>query len=583
MALAVVWGAGRPAFAQTSGGPVGGPAGVVPASRKAQNLVVIPIHGEIDSQGVMAASVRRRVEMAERAGADALVFDIDSPGGDLSSVLAICNTIKGSTIKNTAAWINHDAYSGGAVVALACREIVINDPANFGDAKVVAGGPLGLTGQAIPRELLKKLLPPLIAEVVDSARRHNQEFGAYLWDEYLVQALVADDVELWLARHKTTGQTVCIDRAELESLFPGVSPGGPARLAGAPGTGSPGPAMGSSPGGDVPAGSPKLAAVANDVAARLTVNSARPTITPQNAAEWEVVEKVTDGTAAATLKAADMVYFRFAANDPATGGTGITPIRNQADLKAFFGAKYVLRYEPSWSEGLVVFLTNIWVRGILIVVFLLAMFVEMTHPGVMAPGAVALIALVALIAPPMLLGMAGWWEVAAIVAGVLLLLVEIFVIPGFGVTGVVGVVLLFAGLVGTFVPAGGGLFPDSPQGKEGLLDGAVVTLLACVTACVGIYLIGRHFGSLPVLGRLVLKTHADDEEVGLLAAMDPDTELAARVGDRGVAITPMRPAGRVQVGERVIDAVAEFGYIPAGAAVKVVSVDGMRVGVDAAG
>jgi membrane-bound serine protease (ClpP class) len=65
----------------------------------------------------------------------------------------------------------------------------------------------------------------------------------------------------------------------------------------------------------------------------------------------------------------------------------------------------------------------------------------------------------------------------------------------------------------------------------------------------------------------------------LLEAMD-DVSSPARVGQTGRAVTPMRPAGRVEVGEVVIDAVAEFGFIEAGASVRVVKVDGMRIAVE---
>jgi len=64
------------------------------------------------------------------------------------------------------------------------------------------------------------------------------------------------------------------------------------------------------------------------------------------------------------------------------------------------------------------------------------MFLEMSHPGVGLPGAIAALALVALLAPPALLGMANWWEIGAIGVGLLLIVVEIFVLPGFGLPGI---------------------------------------------------------------------------------------------------------------------------------------------------
>src|SRR5207253_322939 len=84
--------------------------------------------------------------------------------------------------------------------------------------------------KAIPPELLRKLLPPLISEILDSTRRYNKTFGGYLRDEYLVQAIAANDVELWWVRNKATGQKMAIDREEFEMLFPDKSSSGPTRL-----------------------------------------------------------------------------------------------------------------------------------------------------------------------------------------------------------------------------------------------------------------------------------------------------------------------------------------------------------------
>jgi membrane-bound serine protease (ClpP class) len=109
-------------------------------------------------------------------------------------------------------------------------------------------------------------------------------------------------------------------------------------------------------------------------------------------------------------------------------------------------------------------------------------------------------------------------------------------------------------------------------------------MLAMFTAAVGMYFIARHFGSVPGLGKLVLKDPGTtDESLSFLAAMADDQAPPAAVGDEGVVITPMRPAGRVEVRGRVVDAVAEFGFIDAGARVRVASVDGVRIGVEPIG
>jgi hypothetical protein len=557
----------------------------IPASRAARNVAIITIKGEIDAKGVMAQSVRRRIDAAARDGADAIVFEIDTPGGAVPTVLKICEAIRASPVRNTTAWVNPEAFSGGAVIALACGQILVSDKASFGDAMPIMISPTdmllgGATAPSSP-ELLKKILPPLLSEVTQSARAYNTANGAYLRDEYLVQSIVANDVELWYVRNTTTGVRMCVDRDEFRMLFPDAALGGATRLPSSPSTGKlelPAAEAGKSDIG-VPAGSRKIALAAPETTA--IAPSLRPRITAADAGAWELIDKVKDDSLPAVFKAADMQHYGLSDNVATTvdGRATFTPINTDEDLKAHFGAAAVQRYESNWSESLVDLLTSTIVQGVLVVIFLVAIFVEMTHPGALVPGLVSAAALVLLVAPGLLIGMASWWEVAAILLGILLIGLEILVIPGFGVAGVLGLALLFIGLIGLFVPAGTGPFPDTPEARRDVLRGGATLLLSFGTAGVLMYLVARNFGSLPLLHRLVLQAPLADDASG--SVMEEEFETGVRAGDIGLSITPMRPAGRVQVGERIIDAVAEMGFIEAGCDVRVVKVDGMRVSVEA--
>jgi len=260
-------------------------------------------------------------------------------------------------------------------------------------------------------------------------------------------------------------------------------------------------------------------------------------------------------------------------------------VKNDAELERFFGATHMRRLHASWSERMVAFLRHPAVRGVLIVIFLLAMFVEMSSPGIVLPGAVAAVALVALLAPPLLLGMANWWEVAAIIGGIFLIILEIFIFPGFGVPGVVGLLLLFGGLVGTFTNQGsGGLFPDSAQGQTDMLKGLASVVLAFATSGVGMYFIAKHFVSLPFLGKLVLRDAPAEEDTSgdpLLAVMAVGAE-AIKAGAVGLAMTPLRPAGKAQFGDKLVDVVAGMGFINENEKVKIVEVTPFRIVVERA-
>ncbi len=585
-----------------------GPAGVaqpvaVPASRQADHIAVITVKGPIDR--ITSMSVQRRLQDAADAGVGAIVIEIDSPGGEIGAVLEISAALKASPIPNTVAWVHPQAYSGGAIIALACSEIVTSDPGAMGDAFPVTFGAQGL--KALTPEQRTKLLPPLLQDVTDSARRNG-------YDEFLVQVMVTDGIELWAIRDTQTQRLLLVNEEEYISLF-GVAPArGRPLLGSVPGARTrplseraaprqedappePQDETPSNPETDAPNPDPPapalneddailaesiedlnaaftpagegVADLESDVTDLLSTPTRRPDVATLNASRWEPAGYVCDGTHAVILSAQQMDEF----------GVSSATINTDEELKAFFGAKTLVRADRSWSESLVRFMTSMPVRGVLIVIFLLALFLEMSAPGMIVPGAVALGAAVALLAPPMLIGMAGWWEIVAIVSGVLLIALEILVIPGFGVFGIAGLLLLFGGLVGTFIPDASG-FPAAPGQKNDLLFGVVTILLASATAGVGMYFIGKHLERFPLVSRLIMAGPRDDEEDAAFGAMEPPAPLALCVGQTGRAQTALRPSGRAEFDEQLIDVVSDMGYIEQGEPVRVVSVSEFRVVVE---
>lgn len=580
-----------PQFACAQPAPELSPS-AIPAGRQAKNVAIITIKGEIRS-GISAESFKRRLAEAEASGADALVVELDTPGGEVGAVLEICDAIKSSSIPNTVAWIHPNAYSGGAIIALACRSMVASDPATLGDALPISLNAFGMLNQ-LPEHERQKVLSPLMAEVVDSARRNGH-------DEYLVQGIVSRGVELWLVEEIKTGKRLTIDRAEYETLFGDQPPTSRPRLVSAQSTGLPrqmpsfpGPSPQSPTGTPDPStagqappdqnpsqapalsppdtsyrpASPALEAISKEVSGSQTLGSSRPLFTEADRGGYRLIEYVADGGGPVVMKHGDLTHFGFVDET----------VKNDEQLTAYFGASNVERLDASWSEGVAFWMTKPLIRGVLIVIFLIALFIELTHPGVALPGAIAALALTCLVGPPLMIGMANWWEIAAILVGIGLVAIEIFVLPGFTVFGVVGLVLLFGGLIGTFVrQEPGHLFPDSPGSRDDLLYGVATILLSSVSAVVAMYFIGKHFGSLPILSRLVLDASNDTDE--LIQAMDPTGGVGVRPGETGRTLTPLRPAGRAMVGERVLDVVSDLGFLDAGVPIRVVDASSFRITV----
>lgn len=578
----------------------------IPASRQANRVAVITVEGGIDA--ITAMSVRRRILAAETAGMDAMVFEINSPGGELGAVLEISNLIKSSAIPNTIAWVHPDAYSGGAIVALACNEIVTSSPASMGDAFIVTFGAGGLRGLS-PDERTK-LLPPLMADVTDSARRSG-------YDEYLVQAIVADGIELWLAQEIATGELIAINEAEHRLLFEEEVVRGKPMLAQVTGgiqtyqtpadqaeTDPSGAGEGAADetqdedetavgGGEDRADIPQnqgddlnayrpasetLRDVEREFASSersgelmLEYPSTRAVITAKDRGGYRLVGYITDGSAAIVMRDDQLEYLGFS--------SGV--VGNDEELKSFFGAKELVRVRMSWSEKLVRFMVNPIVRGFLIVVLLLALFVEMIMAGTGIAGAVAVGALVLILGPGAMIGLSGWWELIAIVVGVLCLAIEIFVTPGVGLFGVVGFVALFGGLLGTFVSAGGSM--PNPQMQKDLTTGAATVLLAFITAGIGWWLIIKNAQNLPLFDKFIL-TGATGvggmPQKSMLHAIVAD-DGCVRVGSEGITTTPLYPIGQADFDGEIVDVYAAFGTIEQGKAVRVVSATAMRIEVEA--
>ncbi len=555
----------------------------VPAARKATNVAIITIEGPIDA--VTAFSVERRMKLAEKGGADCIVFDIDTPGGEVPAVLQITGAIKRSPITNTVGWINPNAYSGGAYIALSCREIVVAQSATMGDAAPIYGGVAGIQ-QMAPTERAK-MLSPLLADIVDSARLRG-------YDEKLVQGLVILGVELWMIRDKETGEVFFIDEDEWAHLFATTPPRGNPRMpsGAAPGSERPtptgggeeevGPFVGDSTRTDRSeflSGSSQLpASVADEVSGQLEVVSTRPNFAEAEASRYEFVTYATDGRALLTLTESDLKFFRLAQDT----------VKNDEELKQFLGATNLRRLDQTWSESLVAFMTQgfsgLIVRGVLIVVFLLGMFLELSMPGVGLPGLVAIAALAGLFVPPMLIGASSWWALAAIGGGIAMLLLEILVIPGFGVPGILGLGLLLVGLVGSFAGLGE-MFPGAGSGDTSALTWALATVLTAIfVSAVGMYFLSKYTHRMPIANRLLLspETTRPTDDNSMFGAMSATRtgDAAVRVGDVGRATTPLRPSGSAMFGEQLVDVVSEFGFVDANQRVRVTSVTKYRVGVE---
>ena len=220
------------------------------------------------------------------------------------------------------------------------------------------------------------------------------------------------------------------------------------------------------------------------------------------------------------------------------------------------------------AERVLRFLGSPVLASLLLMMMMGGLYFELQTPGVGFAGAIAAIGAALFFAPHYLLGLVESWEIALFAVGVGLLLVEVFVTPGFGVFGVTGIVATLGALLIALIPNVGFRFPD-----DGQIAQATTTLAAALVLVVLLAMsLARYLPRSTRFSRLVLAP--DLSSAAGYTSADTVDDL---VGQRGVALTGLRPSGTVEVGGARVDVVSEGPFVAPGAAVEVVTARGSRV------
>ena len=224
-------------------------------------------------------------------------------------------------------------------------------------------------------------------------------------------------------------------------------------------------------------------------------------------------------------------------------------------------------YHPSPLDKMIGFLINPFVSGILIMIIIGGIYFELQSPGVGFPLVASIIAALLYFAPLYLEGMAEHWELIVFIVGVILIMVEIFAIPGFGVAGVAGIIAIITGL--TFSLVDNVVFENPEFTGEGL--GLLMKSLSIVLVSILLGLIISLWASRKLLtttafSNLSLKSEQRKED-GYIGV---ETQQQSLIGETGIAHTVLRPSGKVKIKEKLYDAKSEYGLIEKGTEIKVI-------------
>ncbi|PRY88462.1 NfeD family protein [Mongoliibacter ruber] len=232
----------------------------------------------------------------------------------------------------------------------------------------------------------------------------------------------------------------------------------------------------------------------------------------------------------------------------------------------------LIAYKTSNAENIIAFFLNPAVSGFLILIIFAGIYFEIQTPGVGFPLAASIIAIVLYFIPYYLIGLAQNWEIAVFIVGCILLLVEVFVLPGFGVFGILGIIGILTGLTLGMVPNDAFDFTFVPSGD--LFAALLTVILAAVTAIGLIFFFAPKVNQWSAFSSVSLaSTHRRDE--GYTSTSYGDNLL----GKEGIAHTRLMPSGKIEIEDEIYDAYSRGEFIDRGEKIKVISTEGTSLKV----
>ena len=478
-------------------------------------VYVLDIRDEIG--GGVSSYISKGVNRAEKANADVIIFDVNTPGGSVKAAEKIIQEIQETKIP-TIAFVNRRAISAGAMISTACDQIVMSSGATIGDSQ-----PVDASGREAPEKYVSNLRGTMRSTAERSER--NPDIAETMVDKrlYLVQLRNGDIIKLrsdeyFAEQDAGTQMRVLCSEGELLTLT-------------------------------------TLQALEYGY-----VDSQAETLYDL-LAQYQIVEidsRFRDDKGDTKLSVLTQEGIRNKQEDNSVAQ--VTPIKSLSDAEVY-------RYAVSIGDRLVFFITSPYISAMLLSLGGLGLFVEIRTPGFGVPGALGLLFIGLFFGGHMLNQIPHSWVPLLFVVGLALIVIEVFVIPGFGIAGILGLILMFGSVFYVF-------FMSTEDFNIALLWLSISVIITSVLAVVATIFLPKT----SPFQRFALGTVMSTEE-GYHSAGDEDFQ--SFLGKTGVALTPLRPAGTARIDNKRLDVVSLGDFIAQNTPVKVFEVEGSKISVEA--
>lgn len=221
--------------------------------------------------------------------------------------------------------------------------------------------------------------------------------------------------------------------------------------------------------------------------------------------------------------------------------------------------KYI---SPNWAENVSRFVTNPVVSSLLLSIGFLGLIIEFWTLGWGIAGTIGIISLSLFFGGHTIVGLAGWEAIILFLVGFSLLLAEIFLIPGFGLAGIGGIIAILTSIFLTY----------------GNITQATYSILIAVgLSIVGFFILIRYIPSTRTWRKFILFTQ-QEKELGYTIGTK---EFKRLIGKEGIAITPLRPSGIAEVNDKKLNVITRGEYVDSNTKIKVISIEGNKIVVEA--
>ncbi|OYT11800.1 MAG: serine protease [Bacteroidetes bacterium 4572_112] len=285
------------------------------------------------------------------------------------------------------------------------------------------------------------------------------------------------------------------------------------------------------------------------------VNGRDPKIAEAMVDQDIYVEDISDSGKVLTFTTSEAI-----AHDFCEGEVGSI---DEAIAKYGFKNYVVIEQQLKTTDHIIDWLISPYIHGLLIMIIMAGIYFEMQSPGFGVPSLAAITAAVLYFAPLYIEGLAENWEVLIFIMGLILIMLEIFIIPGFGIAGVMGIIMVIVGLVLSLLY--NVVFDFSLVTDNAIMEAVFVVMIAVFGAMILTYFAIKHVFYNSKYG-LSLSTQMKSDD----GYTSTEIDMKSLIGKKATAATILRPSGRVYIDGVKYDAICRESYIDKSTEVEII-------------